>query len=102
METGDARFILEAIADPDAIFDGLKRPGQEESLCYSVRPTRDPEIENQDKFSPRYGFVFLAFARMAMGGYLVFEWEWREEDGNVPGHPAHWENDFERRTWLKI
>jgi hypothetical protein len=27
--------------------------------------------------------------------------KWREEDADAPGHPVGWENDFERRTWLK-
>jgi hypothetical protein len=45
--------------------------------------------------------VFVAFARTAIGGYVVFDWEWREEDADAPGHPVGWEIDFERRTWLK-
>ncbi len=96
----DARFIHECIQAPDAIFEGLGRPGHRESLCYSVRPTLDP----QDPASPglpRYGCVFLAFVATAVGGYLVFDWEWRDEDSDCPGHPANWETDFARRTWHK-
>ena len=94
----DARFILEAIAKPDAIFAGLLRPGQENSLCYSVRPTHDPDEEANEGL-PRYGFVFVVFARSGVGGSVVFDWEWREEDAETPGHPIGWEDDFARRTW---
>jgi hypothetical protein len=97
----DARFILEAIRSPDAIFEGLLRPGQESGLCYSVRPTHDPECDDEYQNLPRFGFVFLVFARPAVGGYIAFDWEWRQEDGDVPGHPAFWQTDFERRTWLR-
>jgi hypothetical protein len=97
----DARFIIETVGQPDAIFEGLKRPGQEKSLCYSVRPTHDPDIEEKDQPLPRYGFAFLAFARLGVGGYVVFDWEWRKEDPEGPGQPAGWENDFERRRWHK-
>ena len=34
----DSRFVPEAVAKPDAIFRGLRRPNQYEGLCYSVRP----------------------------------------------------------------
>ena len=70
-------------------------------MCYSVRPIRDPEIEEEQQPLPRYGFAFLIFARLGVGGYVVFDWEWREEDAEAPGHPSGWENDFERRTWQK-
>jgi hypothetical protein len=97
----DARFIPETVGQPDAIFEGLLRPGQEKSLCYSVRPTHDPENEDENQSLPRYGFAFLTFARLGLGGYVVFDWEWREEDVEAPGHPSGWRIDFERRTWQK-
>lgn len=97
----DARFIPEAILQPDAIFEGLKRPGQEKSLCYSVRPTHDPDDETETQTLPRYGYVFLVFARSCVGGYEAFDWEWREEDSESPGLPIGHETDFERYTWLK-
>jgi hypothetical protein len=97
----DARFIMESIGEPDAIFQGLKRPGQGESLAYSVRLTRDPDDDPAQAIPPRFGFVFVTFARPGLGGFVVFDWEWREEDGDAPGHPIRWQSDFERRTWLK-
>lgn len=96
----DARFLEEAVREPDAIFSGLRRPNQDESLCYSVQITRDPD--DSDGFSasaPRYGFVFLAFVRVAQMGYVIFDWEWRREDDETPGHPANWEKDFKERVW---
>jgi hypothetical protein len=95
----DLRFIPEAILEPDAIFEGLLRPGQEKSLCYSVRPTRDPDTNEEGL--PRYGSAFVVFARVGIGGFVVFDWEWREEDPQAPGHPMDWESSFERATWRK-
>lgn len=98
----DARFILESVSAPDAIFAGLNREEMEEGLCYSVRITHDPEEEGDPGsllIPPHPGFVFLSYARIGVGGYLVFDWSWREEDPENPGHPLDWEIDFERRTW---
>ncbi len=95
----EARFLKEVIASPDAVFQGLKLPGQEQGLAYSVRPTHDPDQEGPNQIPPRFGYVFVAFARSGIGGYVVFDWEWREEDGDAPGHPVRWQTDFERRTW---
>src|SRR5262245_14557072 len=96
----DARFIDEAVKDPDAIFEGLRRPNQQQSLCYAVRPIYDPDDEDSQTL-PRFGQVFLAFALLGVGGYVVFDWEWREEDPNFPSHPLNWQNDFVRPTWQR-
>lgn len=99
----DARFIEEAVADPDVIFEGLRRPNQTDAFCYSVRPLRDPD-EEEDSTSellpPVWGQVFLAFARLGPMGYLVFDWEWRPE-GAEPGHPEDGDTDFERIVWQR-
>ena len=94
----DVRFSEEAVPSPDAIFEGLRRHDQRDSLCYTVRPTHDPAGEDSPTL-PRYGFVFVLFVRAGVGGFVVFDWEWREEDQDCPGHPANWINDFSRRTW---
>lgn len=94
----DARFIEEAVSSPDAIFEGLGRANQDEGLCYSVRLTSDPEEAKEAAGPPRYGYVFVVFVRSGVGGYVVFDWEWREEDEEA-GHPLNWQNDFTRRTW---
>jgi hypothetical protein len=94
----DARFVPECISRPDAVFGGLKREGQDDALCYSVRPTGDPDDPGAETM-PRYGFTFVSFVRPGIGGFVVFDWGWREEDSNFPGHPVNFENDFARRTW---
>jgi len=93
----DARFLLEAIQEPDAIFEGLERAGHGDCLCYSVRVSRDPDEDRVEL--PRYGFVLAAFVRPSGWGYVIFDWEWREEHPDCPGHPLNWENDFTRQTW---
>lgn len=81
----DAQYIKEAVSDSDAIFRGLKRPGHEDRFAYTVRPTHDPDEEQPDPVPPRFGFVFVTYAR----------------SGAAPGHPIGWEVDFEERTWLR-
>lgn len=95
----DARFILEAVGEPDAIFERLRRDDGSSEWCYSVRPTHDPQ-EPEATTLPRYGFAFLVFVRPGVGGYVVSDWEWREENA-VPGLPLNWQNDFTRRLWQK-
>jgi len=60
---------------------------------------RHPNGEPGEPTLPRYGFVFVAFARPGIGGYVVFDWEWREEDPDAPGRPLNGQSDFTRRTW---
>lgn len=31
--------------------------------------------------------------------YVVFDWEWRTESADEPGHPENWQTDFARRVW---
>ena len=98
----DAGHVVEAVTDPDAIFVGLGRPNQADSLCYCVRPTRRPDAapgDPPDDVPPVFGQVFLAFAAVGQMGYLVFDWEWRVECPDEAGHPAGWGDDFERRVW---
>ncbi len=95
----DARFIEEGVNQPDAIFEEQGSAGQRASLCYSVRPTQDPDEESES--FPRYGYVFVVFVCLGVGGYVVFDWEWREEDPETPGHPLNWETDFARRSWQR-
>jgi hypothetical protein len=98
----DARFIEEAVTDPDAIFEGLRRPNQADSVCYSVQPTRDPDAD-EDPYGigtpPVFGQVFLAFVTLGQMGYVVFDWEWRPGSPDEPGYPENWRTDFVRRVW---
>ena len=97
-----SRFLLEAVQEPDAIFAGLRRPNQDANLCYSVFLTHDPDDRDEGCAQPpRYGYVFLAFVRVANMGYVIFDWEWREEDPAHTGHPTNWKRDFEERVWSR-
>jgi hypothetical protein len=99
----NARFIPMAVANPDAIFQGLRRPNQNDGLCYSIRPESDPDDDEDDAPSnavlPRYGVAFLVFVEMRDMGPVVFDWEWREEDPDEPGRPNGWENDFATKVY---
>ena len=68
-----ARFLEEAVQEPDAIFAGLRRAGQQASHCYSVRIVNDPDEPDQTTH-PRYGHVFLVFIREGTWGYVAFIW----------------------------
>jgi hypothetical protein len=92
----DARFIPEAITEPDAIFAGLGRPNEDGSFCYAVRLTHDPDEAASGP--PRYGMAFVVFVKRVFG-YVVFDWGWREEDPDCPGHPMEWKKDFQERKW---
>lgn len=97
-----SRFLPEAVSDPDAIFEGLKQPDEDASLYYSVFLTHDPDDEDTEaRTPPRYGFVFVAFVRLANMGYVVFDWEWREQDPEHVGHPVNWASDFGARVWSR-
>lgn len=101
----DAGYIIEAVGDPDAIFEGLQRPNQNDSFCYSVRPTRDPDADEGDETEPAlppvFGQAFLAFVTLEQMGFVVFDWEWRAESADEPGHPENWQSDFARRVWQR-
>jgi hypothetical protein len=94
----DARFVPVAVSDPDAIFRGLRRPNQHEGLCYSVRPESDPDDPEAGGL-PRYGVAFLAFVEVRDMGYVVFDWGWRDEDLDDPGHPRGWGDDFAAKVY---
>jgi hypothetical protein len=98
----DSRFLPGAVSEPDAIFKGLRRPNQNDGLCYSVRPASDPAEDDESPavdVLPRYGVAFLAFVEVRDMGYVVFDWEWRTEDPDEPGHPLGWIDDFAERVY---
>ena len=97
----DARFVPQAVSKPDAIFRGLRRPNQNEGLFYSIRPETDPDDDGDaEKVGlPRYGVVFLAFVEARNMGYVVFDWEWRDEDPDEPGYPLRWRDDFAEKVY---
>jgi hypothetical protein len=96
----DRRFLEEVVTDPDVIFEGLKRQNLEDCFCYCVQPRQDPD-EPAAEVQPFFLQVFLAFVRPGVGGYVVFDWAWRQEDEGKAWHPLGWENDFTRPTWTR-
>jgi hypothetical protein len=98
----DSRFLPMTVDAPDAIFRGLRRPNQNDGLCYSIRPESDPDTADEDPgFAglPRYGMAFLAFVEVRDMGFVVFDWEWRDEDPDEPGHPLGWRDDFAGKVY---
>ena len=100
--TGNSAMFLEGLLIPDvlehpaAVFEGLERPGQEESLCYagvpSKRYVRDKSIEVP--FPP--GKTFLVFMTCNL---KVTKWGWADEDPESPGYPMEHQTRFGRRLW---
>ena len=65
--------------------------------CDHLRKRKKTEAQGP----PRYGYAFVGYARPGTWGYIIFDWEWREEDPDEPGYPVGWEADFTRRSWYK-
>jgi hypothetical protein len=91
------------VADPQAVYRGLRRPDFEAgpSYCYSVRPAGSSWQRGPGVDDPLLPCVFLVFVFRGMGGYVVFDWEWRPEDPAAPGEPEGWQDDFEERLWQR-
>lgn len=90
----DAAFVEEIMAAPAAIFEGLKREGFDEGLCYTGVPERDWAAPNPDP-APRVGMVFAIY----ISGRVILDWDWRKEDDDLDGHPEGWREDFTRKKW---
>jgi len=86
------------LRNPTSIFQGLRRPGLELSYCYcGLPPVRwtDDQVE-----SPSPAGMVLAFYILPMDDKLwIWDWNWLIEDKAMPGHPAFWQHNYERRTW---
>ncbi len=93
-----AKLIPEALQDPTAILQGLKRDGMEDAVCYVTVPSR---IWIRDRVEAPFppGKVFLVFAAERPWGYVVLDWELRDADADNAGCPKNWHDDFERRIW---
>ena len=95
-----ARLIPEALKDPTAILEGLKRHGMDDAVCYVTVPQGTWIREGiEGPFPP--GRVFLVFAAEKDWGFVVLDWESREADIDDPGCPKNWHEDFERKIWPK-
>jgi hypothetical protein len=90
----DAAFVEEIMASPAAIFEGLKREGYEEGLCYTGSPASDWTVPDREPV-PRVGMVFAIY----ISGRVILDWDWRKEDDELDGHPEGWRGDFTRKLW---
>jgi hypothetical protein len=101
-KTGDSARLLEGllvpavIESPAAVFQGLKREGQEEVLVYVGVPS-DRFIRNHNIRIPcPPGRTFLVFVTLDL---KVVKWRWEEADSERPGFPTDYETRFGRRLW---
>lgn len=97
----DAALLQDALATPDCTFEDLKRKeyGVAIGYCYCVKPNRCYGDDGKPQ-PPPPDMVFIVFVRVDFG-YVVFHWEWRQEDRSDLRHPLGWRNDFGRRLWRK-
>lgn len=96
----DSRLLEPVLTEPCAIFRGLKRPSFENGFCYSGKPAVRWIEGGEDgiEIASPFDQVFLVFVRPSKG-YLVFDWEWRDEHPKQAGVPIHWERNFEALQW---
>lgn len=94
----DARWfrltlVQEVVAHPDIVFGDLKRPGQDEGLCYVGEPVHDRPAEGIE-IPRRKGLVF---AVVVMPSGKISDWRWDD----WPDYPDGWEKRFGRIAWPK-
>jgi hypothetical protein len=84
----------EVLNAPLAVFEGLQREGQGQSLCYSGRPQQ----HRQGAVMPgRPGYVFLVFVTAKR---LVYEWRWEKASVGNPDLPADYDSGrFSKLRW---
>jgi len=97
LETRFARLLLvpEVLKNPEVVFQGLEREGQEEGLCYVGRPSRDFHSTTIEVPAPP-GKVFLVFVER---GGKVFEWRWEPSEDDEPAYPENYRERFGRVLW---
>ena len=91
--------MLDTLNGPDAIFQGLKRFGQDESLCYTSSPDKRWSADGVEEEVPM-DEIFLVFVKPE-NGLIVFDWEFRRGAPGKLGHPLGWDTDFNECLWKK-
>src|SRR5688572_10063512 len=79
----DADYIREVIIAAEASFEDLKRKEYGDSFCFSYRPAG-----SRNGRPLRAGMVFVVYFRATIGGFKIFDWDWREEDHVNHGYPV--------------
>jgi hypothetical protein len=91
----DLQLVRDALKMPVAIFKGLKRVGEEESLCFVSNPTaRFSNTGTEIPVPP--GFVFLVFVN---DNRLVTNWRFELASRNNPQYPEQFDDRFNVQLW---
>jgi hypothetical protein len=72
------------------VFHDLKREEYNDAWGMACKPDGAPQ--------PGVALVFV-HESSAFKGPVILAIEWREEDTDMPGHPAHWQEDFGGILW---
>ena len=85
--------VEQTIREPAMVFQGLRRDGKRDALCFVGKPKRF----GQDWTAPGPpGMVFLIFLT---ADRVIYEWRWEKEDSSDPGYPGDYKRRFEKRIW---
>jgi hypothetical protein len=82
----------DVLNNPVMIFEGLQRPGHEQSLCYVGRPR---VYGDGVEYPPRPSMLFLVCMTVEK---KIFEWRWEREDCNT-AQPKNAKQRFGKLKW---
>jgi len=83
----------EVLSSPTYIYQGLKRTGYEDALCYVGRPARHGDGWSGPAIP---GFVFVVFVTKRQ---VVFEWRWEKADTDDESKPEAVTARFTTLKW---
>jgi hypothetical protein len=79
----------QVLKNPDLIYEGLRREGQENGLCYIGKPKC---FREGAEYPGHPGMLFLVFVTKE---YIIFEWRWEKVDEKLPDYPQDVKQRFE-------
>jgi hypothetical protein len=89
----ELKCVAEVMEKPRRIYQGLKRDGKKDALCYVGRPRRHGE----DWEAPAPAdMVFVVFITAT---HVIFEWRWEKADNVNESLPDNHAIRFEREIW---
>jgi len=83
----------DVLKNPMAVFEGLRRDGQEKGLCYIGRPRR---YGDGVEYPPHPNMVFIVCVTEEN---TIFEWGWEREDTARTGLPVNSKQRFGKIKW---
>ena len=95
-----AQFLHLVTSNPTVIFEGLEREGLADGYCYCGK-IDSADMNNGSSFCLGEDRVLLVFVKWTESGFLIFDWDKREEESNQLGWPQGWSNDFKEPKWQK-